>query len=135
MLVKIDFEVSAWVKELTIEADSDRDALHKLNTMTLTEIVEAGAVIDSAIEIRDARTEVIEQDLIAKAFNIEYDFSSMNLDPAVIEYLKTRLPKEWTITLRGISAKDDIEERLKDEILLSTDFEVKSLEFQILEEK
>ncbi len=135
MLVKIDFEVSAWVKELTIEADSGRDALHKLNTMTLTEIVEAGAVIDSAIEIRDARTEVVEQDLTVKAFNIEYDFSSMNLDPAVIEYLKTRLPKEWTITLRGISAKDDIEERLKDEILLSTDFEVKSLEFQILEEK
>jgi hypothetical protein len=135
MLIKLDFNLSAWVKELTIEADSDLDALRKVQSMTVAELIEAGAIIDASWDISDARTEVLEQDLTVKVFNIEYDFGDMNMDAAVIEYLKARLPKEHTFTLRDVSAKEDIEERLKDEILMITDYEVESLEYQILEEK
>ena len=135
MLIKVDFEVSAWVKELIIEAKSNHAALNKLQTMTLAEIIEAGAVVDSEIEIRDARTQMVSYDLTAKVFNIEYDFSDRNMDPAVIDYLKVRLPKEHTVTLKDVTSTDDIEELLKDEILLITDYEVESLEYQILEEK
>jgi hypothetical protein len=135
MLVKVDFEVSAWVKELMIEAKSDLDALNKLQTMTLAEIIEAGAVVDSEIEIRDARTQMVGYDLTAKVFNIEYDFSDRNMDPAVIDYLKVRLPKEQTVTLKDVTSNDDIEEMLKDEIMMITDYDVESLEYQILEEK
>ena len=135
MLIKLNFNLSAWVKELTIEADSDLDALRKVQAMTVAELIEAGAIIDSSWDISDARTEVVEQDLTVRAFNIEYDFTRNDLNPSIIEYLKARLPVERTITLRGISAKDDIEERLKDEILLITDFDVASLEYQIIDEK
>ena len=135
MLIKLDFNLFAWVKELMIEAESDHDALRKVQSMTVAELIEEGAIFDSEWNISDARTEVVEQELTAKVFNIEYDFSDKNLDPAVIAYLKVRLPKEQTITLRGVAAKDDIEEQLKDELLLATDFTVKSLEYQILEEK
>jgi hypothetical protein len=135
MLIKLDFNLSAWVKELTIEADSDLDALRKVQGMTVAELIEEGAIFDSEWDISDARTEVIEQDITVRAFNIEYDFGDMNMDPAVIEYLKARLPKEHTFTLRDVSAKEDIEERLKDEIELITDYEVDSFEYQILEEK
>ena len=135
MLIKVDFELSAWVKEIMIEADSEQDALLKLNAMTLAEMIEEGAVVDSEIEIRDARTQVVGYDITAKVFNIEYDFSSRNMDPAVIEYLKVRLPKEQAITLKDVTSNDDIEELLKDEIELITDYEVASLEYQILEEK
>ena len=135
MLIKVDFNLSAWVKELAIEADSDLDALRKVQGMTVAELIEAGAIIDASWDISDARTEVLEQDLTVKVFNIEYDFGDRNMDPAVIEYLKARLPKEHTFTLRDVSAKEDIEERLKDEILMITDYEVESLEYQILEEK
>ena len=135
MLVKIDFEVSAWVKELMLEANSDLDALNKVQSMTIAELIEAGAIIDSEWTISDARTEVLEQDLTVKVFNIEYDFSGKNLDPAVIAYLNARLPKERTIILSGVTAHDDIEDLLKDEIELITDYSVESLEYQILEEK
>jgi hypothetical protein len=135
MLIKLDFNVSAWIKELVIEADSDLDALNKLNAMTLAEIVEAASIIDSTVDISDARTEVLEQDLTVKVTNIEYDFTGRNMDPAVIDYLKARLPQERTLTLRGVSAKDDLEESIKDEIEFITDYEVKSLEYQIIEEK
>jgi hypothetical protein len=135
MLVKIDFNVSTWIKELVIEADSDLDALNKLNAMTLAEIVEAATIIDSTVDISDARTEVLEQDLTVKVTNIEYDFTGKNMDPAVIDYLVARLPKEQTVTLRGISAREDLEERIKDEIELITDYEVISMEYHIIEEK
>ena len=134
MQVKIDFNVSAWIKELVIEADSAREALRQLNEMSLAEIVEAASIIDSTVDISDARTEVIEQDMVVKVTDVEYSFAR-DLDPAIIAYLKARLPKELTLELRGVSAKEDIEERIKDEIELITDYTVDSMNYQIIEEK
>ena len=57
------------------------------------------------------------------------------MDSAVIEYLNARLPHEHSIILRSVSTEDNIEELLKDEIAAITDYDVKSLEYQILEEK
>lgn len=135
MLIKLDFNLSAWVKELMIEADSDSDALHKVQSMTVAELIEEGAIFDSEWDISDARTEVIEQDLTVRAFNIEYDFSDRDLDPAVEAYLRARLPKEHVFKLTGVSAKEDFEDLLRDEIELITDYEAASFEYQILEEK
>lgn len=132
MVVKFNFNIEAWIKELQIEAESEQEALDKLNSMTLAEILEAGAIVDSTIEINDVEATVIENDLVVKIENIEYDFGTKE---RVADYLRARLPKEQTITLRGVTNKDDIEERLKDEILLATDYEVKSFDFEILETK
>lgn len=134
MQVKIDFNISAWIKELVIEADSEREALRQLNEMSLAEIVEAASIIDSTVDISDARTEVIEQDMVVQVTDVEYSFAR-NLDQAVIAYLNVRLPRELTLELRGVSAKEDIEERIKDEIELITDYTVESMNYQIIEEK
>jgi hypothetical protein len=135
MLIKLDFNLSAWVKELMIEADSDIDALHKVQSMTVAELIEEGAIFDSEWDISDARTEVIEQDITVRAFNIEYDFSDRDLDPAVEAYLRARLPNEHVFKLTGVSAKEDFEDLLRNEIELITDYEASSFEYQILEEK
>ena len=134
MLIKLDFNLSAWIKELTIEADSDHDALNKVQSMTVAELIEAGAIIDSSWDISDARTEVLEQDIVVKVTDVEYRFAR-DLDQAIVAYLKARLPKELTLELRGVSAREDIEECIKDEIELITNYEVESMEYQILEEK
>jgi hypothetical protein len=57
------------------------------------------------------------------------------LDPAVEAYLRARLPKEHVFKLTGVSAKEDFEDLLRNEIELMTDYEASSFEYQILEEK
>lgn len=135
MLIKLDFNMSAWVKELMIEAESDHDALRKVQSMTVAELIEAGAIIDSEWEISDARTEVAERDLVVKATNIEYDFHAEELDTAIIDYLKVRLPKELTVKLSGVADLNNIEEQVKDEILVATGYDVESCDFEIIETK
>ena len=139
MIVKVDFNLSTWVKELLIEADSEADALNKVREMTtrelITELINTEAIIDSNWDISDARTEVVERDIIVKASNIEYDFTYEKLDPAVIEYLKVRLPKEMIVRISGVAPDDDIEDFVRDEILTRTNYEVESLDYEIIESK
>ena len=139
MIVKVDFNLSTWVKELLIEADSEADALNKVREMTtrelITELINTEAIIDSNWDISDARTEVVEHDVTVKASNIEYDFTYEKLDPAVVEYLKVRLPKEMTIRISGVALDDDIEDFVRDEILTRTNYEVDSLDYEIIESK
>lgn len=135
MIVKVDFNMSAWVKELMVEADSELEALTKVNEMTIAEIVKAGAIIDSDWDISDARTKVVERDITVKASNIEYDFTYEKLDSAVVEYLKARLPKEMTVRISGVAPNEDIEDFVRDEILTRTNYEVDSLDYEIIEVK
>lgn len=139
MIVKVDFNLSTWVKELLIEADSKADALNKVREMTtrelITELINTEAIIDSNWDISDARTEVVEHDVTVKASNIEYDFTYEKLDPAVVEYLKVRLPKEMTVRISGVAPDDDIEDFVRDEILTRTNYEVESLDYEIIESK
>ena len=139
MIVKVDFNLSTWVKELLIEADSEADALNKVREMTtrelITELINTEAIIDSNWDISDARTEVVERDVTVKASNIEYNFTYEKLDPAVVEYLKVRLPKEMTVRISGMAPDDDIEDFVRDEILTRTNYEVDSLDYEIIEIK
>ena len=135
MIVKLNFNLNAWVKDLRIEADSELDALNKVQNMTVAELIEEGAAIDSEWAISDAATEVMEYDLLVKASDIEYDFGSRDMDPAVVEYLKALLSKELTITLKGITDNTDVEAALKDEISDIANYDVKSLKFQVIEKK
>ena len=53
MVVNLNFNLEAWVKSLNIEATSREDAIKKLRNMTLAEIIEEGAVVDSNLKITD----------------------------------------------------------------------------------
>ena len=135
MIINLNFNIEAWVKQLSIEADSEKDAIDKLMSMTLTEIVESDAIIDSAISVKDIDTVISEYDLVVKVSKIEYDLDPEVMDIQVIEYLKTILPTEQTITLRSVTDSDDVEDLIRDGLLSENDYDVKSFDFQILEKK
>ena len=135
MNINLNFNIEAWVKQLSIEAPSEKEAVEKLMHMTLEEIMEAGAVIDSAMNYKDIETTISDYDLIVQVSEIEYDLDPEIMDASVIEYLKTLLPKEQTVTIRGVTDSDDVEDLIKDELLGNTDYEAKSFEFKIVEKK
>ena len=135
MLIHLDFDLSAWVKELLIEADSEQDAINKLKGMSFAEIIDEKPIVDSETEIQNISTSIVAQDLTIKVSNIEYDFSAEKLDPAVIEYLKARLSKELNVKLSGVTNNDELEELIKEEIYEVTGYDAISLDYEILETK
>lgn len=135
MLIKLNFDLSAWVKELLIEANSEQDAINKLKSMSFAEIIDEKPIVDSETEIQNISTSIAAQDLTIKVSNIEYDFSAEKLDPAVIEYLKVRLSKELNVKLSGVTPNDDLEELIKEEIYEVTGYDAISLDYEILETK
>ena len=135
MIVNLNFNLEAWIKHIDIEASSEKEAVDKLMKMTLAEIVEAGAIVDTAMSYKDIETEVSEYDLVIQVSKVEYDLDPDTMDTAVIEYLKNFLPKELTINLHGVTDFDDLEELIKDEILREVGYETKSFEFQTVEKR
>ena len=135
MTVNLNFNLEAWVKSLNIEAASEEEAIRKLMDMTLAEIIEEGAVVDSNLKITDVDTEVHEYDLVVSVSDITYDLDPEVMDTSVIEYLKGLLPTKRTFTLSGISSDDEIEDRIRDEIYGETDYDAADFKYDVLEKK
>ena len=135
MVVNLNFNLEAWVKSLKIEAASREDAIKKLMGMSLSEIIEEGAVVDSNLKITDIDTEVKEYDLVVAVSNIVYDLDPEIMDTSVIEYLKGFLPTSGTMTLSGVENDDDIEDLIRDELYSETNYDVTSFDYKVLEKK
>jgi hypothetical protein len=135
MIVNLNFNLEAWVKSLNIEAASEEDAIKKLMDMTLAEILEEGAVVDSAMKFTEIETEVSEHDLVVSVSDITYDLDPEIMDVSVIEYLKGFLPTARNFTLTGITGDDDIEDSIRDEIYGETGYDAVSFNYEILEKK
>lgn len=135
MTVNLNFNLEAWVKSLNIEATSEEEAIKKLMSMTLAEIIEEGAVVDSNLKITDVDTEVHEYDLVVSVSDITYDLDPEVMDTSVIEYLKGLLPTKRTFTLSGISSDDEIEDRIRDEIYGETDYDAADFKYDVIEKK
>jgi hypothetical protein len=135
MTVNLNFNLEAWVKSLNVEAASEEDAIKKLMSMSLGEIIEEGAVVDSTLKITDIDTEVKEYDLVVSVSNIVYDLDPEIMDVSVIEYLKGFLPTARTFTLSGVSSDDEIEDLIRDEIFGETDYEAATFDYEVLEKK
>lgn len=135
MIVNLNFNLEAWVKNLTIEAFSEDDAITKLMKMTLSDIVNEGAVIDSDLKITDIDTDISEYSLVVEVSNIQYDLDPKLMDSSVIEYLHGFLPKNLTITLEGVLNDDDVEDLIKDKIFESTNYDLLSFDYKVIEKK
>lgn len=137
MIVKFDFNLEAWVRSLKIEANSEEEAYDKLMQMSLEEMINEseGFYVDSEMELTDIDSEIVEYDATVKVSNVEYDFDIDEFDPAVIEYLKVRLPKELTVTLTGVTKDADVEDAIRDEIFNITNYDVATFDFEIVEKK
>lgn len=135
MIINLNFSLDAWIKKLSLEAQSEEDAINKLMGMTLAEIMEEATEISSDFKVSNVDTEVAEYDLDVQVTEVEYDLDPEIMDISVIEYLKNFLPKEFKLTLHGVADEDEIEDMIKDEIFSETNYDVVSLKFQVLEKK
>lgn len=134
MIVNLNFNLEAWVKNLQIEADSEEAAIQKLMEMSLADMVEAGAS-DSEMNITEIDTTIEEYDVTVEVTDIEYDLDSEDMADSVKDYLRVRLPKERTLTFRGVNDSTDLEADIADEIAFITHYDTKSFKFQIVNKK
>jgi hypothetical protein len=135
MIVNLNFNIEAWVKQLAIEAVSEEEAVNKLMHMSLAEMIEAGAIVDSAMKYDDVETTISEYSLVVQVSNIKWSLDPETMDASVIEYLKNFLPKETKVTLEDVTDSDDVEELIKDALFYESDYDVESFDFQVLEKK
>lgn len=134
MIVNFNFNLEAWVRSLRIEANSVEEAKEKLFQMTLEEMVNEGDgfYADSEMELTDIESKIIEYDATVKVSNIEYAFDEDEYDPAVIDYLKVRLPKELAMELTCVDDNVDIEDYIRDEIFSITNYDASTFDFEVV---
>lgn len=135
MKVVLDFNLSAWIKGVEVDAASYEDAVSKLYQMSFEEILETGFSKDFTIS--DVDGQVIEKQVKVKVYDIEYDVeygdeSDYESPEAYIQFINS-LPTTLVVTLT-VEPNDDLEELIADEILYETKWAANNFRFMILEE-
>lgn len=132
MKVVLDFNLSAWIKGVEVEATSYEDAVAKLHQMTFDELIETGFSKDFTIS--DVDGQVVEKQVKVKVYDIEYDIEEDNYEsPEAYIQLINSLPTTLRLNLT-VEPDDDIEDLIADEILYKTKQTVDTFRFMILEE-
>lgn len=132
MKVVLDFNLSAWIKGVEVEATSYEDAVAKLHQMTFDELIETGFSKDFTIS--DVDGQVVEKQVKVKVYDIEYDVEEDDYESpeAYIQFINS-LPTTLRLNLT-VEPDDDIEDLIADEILYETKQTVDTFRFMILEE-
>ena len=132
MKVVFDFNLSAWIKGVEVEATSYEKALSKLHQMTFDELIETGFSKDFTIE--DVDGSIAERTVKVKIYDIEYDVEEDDYTNPE-EYIKVlnSLPATLTATII-VEYDDDLEDLVADEILYQTKQTANSFNFIIIEE-
>jgi hypothetical protein len=130
--VVLDFNLSAWIKGVEVEATSYEDAVAKLHQMTFDEIIETGFSKDFTIS--DVDGQVVEKQVKVKVYDIEYDVEEDDYESpeAYIQFINS-LPTTLRLNLT-MEPDDYIEDLIADEILYETKQTVNTFRFMILEE-
>jgi hypothetical protein len=130
--VVLDFNLSAWIKGVEVDATSYEDAVSKLYQMSFEEILETGFSKDFTIS--DVDGQVIEKQVKVKVYDIEYDVEEDNYESpeAYIQFINS-LPTTLRLNLT-VEPDDDIEDLVADEILYETKQTANTFRFMILEE-
>ena len=132
MKVVLDFNLSAWIKGVEVEATSYEDAVAKLHQMTFDEIIVTGFSKDFTIS--DVDGQVVEKQVKVKVYDIEYDVEEDDYESpeAYIQFINS-LPTTLRLNLT-MEPDDDIEDLIADEILYETKQTISTFRFMILEE-
>lgn len=132
MKVVFDFNLSAWIKGVEVEATSYEEALSKLHQMTFDELIETGFSKD--FTIADVDGSITERTVKVKVYDIEYDVEEDDYESPedYIQFINS-LPTTLRLTLT-VEPDDDIEDLIADEILYETKQTVNNFRFMILEE-
>lgn len=135
MVINLDFNLSAWIKNLAIEASSEEEAIKKVESMSLAEIIGEGAIVAPEMKLTDIETSVTEYALVVEVSNLVYDLDPEIMDLSVIEYLKNYLPKNLTLTLENVTESDDVKDLIDDALLSELDYSVVSFDYKVIEKK
>ena len=142
MKVKFDFNLDAWIQNLEIEADSEEQAKEKLMSMSLEDMVEAGAYMkDFNVETVD--TEITEAVYTVKVISIDYAIDSYDVDEfdtmsdeeveAEIAKVKASLPQELELEIE--CEPDDLDDYVADAISDETGWLVNDCEYEIVSKR
>ena len=121
MKFSFDFNLSAWITNVEIEADSLEKAKEELLKMTTEELLEEGVIRDS--DIKDLDYEILEKKYTIKVTNIVYD---EDVDP-------TGLPTELMFTTT--CAEEDLKDEIESYMIFEYEEEPKSYKYKILKEE
>lgn len=134
MIVNLDFALNAWVRKIQIGANSVEEAQHKLESMTLREILEDDSlVLDGEFVIKDVSTEIEERDVTVKVNSVTYDLDS-EANSEVIKYLNTFLDNHRTLTIHNVNIEDDLDDMVRDLLEYRLDQEILSVDYEIVSE-
>lgn len=132
MKFRFNFNLEVWVDGVEIEAKSEEEAIEQLYKMSVREYFEEG--YDRESDISDVESEVIEKSMKVKAYDIEYDIEEDDYEnPEEYIELINSLPSELVVDIT-VTANDDEEELIADEITYKTDWLVRNFRYTIIEE-
>jgi len=142
MKVKFDFNLNAWIQNLEIEADSEEQAKEKLLSMSLEDMVEAGAYI-KASDVDLVDTEITEATYTVKVVSIDYAIDSYDVDEldemsdeeveAEIARVKASLPQELELEIE--CEPDDLDDYVADAISDETGWLINDCEYEIVSKR
>lgn len=128
---KVDFNLSAWVTNLEVEANNSKEAMEKLLNMSIEDILEEGCIKD--YEVNDIDSELIDAEYIISLKDIEYDIDEFDAkeENTTIEKLKESLPKTLIIKTQW-ALNDNIEDLIESEVLYLTKYSPLTYKYKIL---
>ena len=142
MKVKFDFNLDAWIQNLEIEADSVEQAKDKLMSMSLEDMIEAGAYMKD-FNIDSVDTEITEATYTVKVVSIDYAIESYDVDEfdtmsdeeveAEIARVKSSLPQELELEIE--CEPDDLDDYVADAISDETGWLVNDCEYEIVSKR
>lgn len=119
---RLDFCLEAWVNNLEIEAENEKEAIEKLKNMTLSEIAENGS--EKQTDIKDnIDCEVVEAEYEIEVYNLVVEDMNGFRKEREAQFVKVR----W---YEG----DDLEEKIEWNLDLEEGDEVISFDYNIINE-
>ena len=133
MKILFNFNLSTWMRNVEVEADSYDEALEELYKMTIAQMLENGMEDDTSIS--DIDGEYLEKTIKARVYDIEYEIEEDDFDDPE-DYLKVinSLPEEMTVDVLILVDSYSEEDAIADEITYRTDYLVKDFKYTIIEE-
>ena len=104
MKVKFDLNLSAWLRNIEIEANSYEEAEQEIYKMPLEDLLEL-CYIDTT-HINDLTAEIVEKEYQVKVYDIEYRFENNDLEPEEVHKLRNRVPSTLTLKVGGLENRN-----------------------------
>lgn len=126
MKFKFDFNLSAWIQNVEVEAASLEEAKEKLGQMSIEDMVDNEGYIKQT-DITDLDTELIGARYSVHAYNIKYDAYDLEDTPALNQITELDLEVDCK--------EEDLSYSISDEILNLTGATPEDFDYEIISKK